>query len=307
MQGWALALLLYPGLLFGIALALAGDWLLGVVRPLLARRLYRSHTRQRHFLQPLYGFLKLARRQASVAWERPASGVMTRPLCSALAIACVLAPVLALTLLPFPGNPTDGQTGSMADLILVLALLTVQPLVRAVLRLQGGGLVALRGAQDLGRLLTALLPVLAVVAALVEVSGSRSLQIAALSAAPETASQALVRLLAGLVLLAALPWLLDGNADRSRGEEMAATYAGRLLQAAALSALWSVLVLPALGEPVWAIAASLAGALFAFVTMRLIGERWAAARREKDAASLAWATALPVSALALIVALWLGA
>jgi hypothetical protein len=187
-----------------------------------------------------------------------------------------------------------------------LLLLAVQPIARAVLRLQSGELRSLRGAQDVGKLLTGLVPMLVAVAALVEVSGNRSLQLASLTAAPETAAQTLVRFVAGAGLLLALPWWHDWNGNSTMARESAGIYAGRLMQTAALAGFWSIIVLPAPGHLVWAIVAYFIGMLFAYAAMRSY-ERFSPARREKDAASVAWVTALPAAAVALIVAvLWPG-
>src|SRR5438270_4050390 len=61
----ALGVLIYPGLLFGAVLAMAGEWTLTLLRPLLPRRGYRFQSGPRPFFQPLYDFLKLAGRQSS--------------------------------------------------------------------------------------------------------------------------------------------------------------------------------------------------------------------------------------------------
>jgi hypothetical protein len=182
----------------------------------------------------------------------------------------------------------------------------VQPVSWAVLRLREGGPAALRGAQDLGRLLTGLLPLLLLVAALVEVSGTGSLRLSSLLIAPETPQQTLVRLLAGVGLLLVLPWWTAWGRDGSAAQWSASAYAGRFVQAVALSALWTVLVLPSPGDLPWAVALMTAGTLFAYIAIRLLAERWAPARRESEAAALLWATAVPLSVLALLVAFWQG-
>jgi hypothetical protein len=189
-------------------------------------------------------------------------------------------------------------------------LLAVYPLCRSALLISGGvssgdGEAALRGARDLGRLVVGLFPALLAVSALVEVSGARTLQVAGISAAPESAAQFLVRVLSGAALLVALPWWLDARGSGARVG--AGAYAGGFLQGAALAALWSSLVLPAPGEVPWALAVAIGGALFAYAGMKIISRRWASGRRERDAANLAWATALPAAAIALAVALWPGA
>jgi hypothetical protein len=216
----------------------------------------------------------------------------------------MLGPLLALALLPVPGNPiTSGPNSVSPDIVTVLALLSVQPLAVASLRLREGGLAVLKGAQELGRLLTGLLPSLLVVAALVEVLGNRSLRLAELGAAPETAAQTLVRLLAGGVLLVALPWWCGRE---SAGGESAGFYVGRLLQRVVLSVLWALLVLPVPGALPWAVVVLLGGALLAYVAMRLLPERLWHGRSERGAASVLWSAAVPLSMLALAIGLWWG-
>jgi len=159
----------------------------------------------------------------------------------------------------------------------------------------------MRGGRDIGRVLTGLLPILASVAALVEVPGSGSLRLVGLTAAPETAVQTLVRLLAGAALLVALPWWLDWRGAHAEAHESAATFAGTFLQRAALAAFWAIAITPAPGDLAWAIAVTVGISLVAYVAMRLISERWAAGMREQEAARLVWATSLPVAVLALIL------
>jgi hypothetical protein len=75
------------------------------------------------------------------------------------------------------------------------------------------------------------------------------------------------------------------------------------LQSTALSVLWPVLVLPGAGDRNWSITIVVLGALFAWVAMRLLGERWWPTRRTADAANLVWAVTLPVAGLALVLSL----
>jgi hypothetical protein len=206
LRAWTLGVLVYPGLLFGLLFALIGEWAFGVVWPLMTPRHARYHQRYGHFLQPLNDLLKLAGRRSPARWQHEDQG--TTAFSQALTWGCVIAPVLALALLPFPANPVSRGVGYTGDLLTIVALLAVQPLLRAFLRLREGDLAAWRGAQDIGRLLTGLVPTLAVATALVGISGSRSLLVSSLSAAPESWQQSVVRFLAGAVLLVALPWWL---------------------------------------------------------------------------------------------------
>ncbi len=60
---WASALLLYPGLLFALTLALIAEWLFGLLLPLTTSRTYRAGATRHSLLQPLYTFLKLSGRR----------------------------------------------------------------------------------------------------------------------------------------------------------------------------------------------------------------------------------------------------
>src|SRR5687768_12014908 len=299
-QAWALALLVYPGLLFAVLLALLTEWLYPPIRQLIART-PRAQSRQRPIIYPLSNFLKLAGRRGSAGW--PGSAEMPVPgksvIESVLGVACALAPLMVLITLPLPLSPllAVGQSG---DLFLVMVLISIQPLAGALLDVRAGGTAALRGAQHMGRLLTGLLPALLSVAALVEVTGAGSIRIAALSAAPETGAQLLVRFLSGGVLLLALPWWrhsADGTANRGG----AGAYAGQFLQRVALAAFWSLLILPAPGDPVWGLVLYTLGTLAAAIAMRFISERLLPARRERDRANFVWTTAVPVAVVALLV------
>lgn len=311
LQAWAVSALLYPGLLFGVLLALAGEWLSAGLRNLLTPRTYRTAARPYAILQPLYNYLKLAGREPDpsllpVRDPAHASGSAGSLYRSGLAAVGAAAPVLALMLLPFPVDSALRRAGVPGDLILVTVLLTVYPLCRAASRLGEGGAEALRGAQDLGGLVTGLVPVLLSMSALVEVSASHSLKIGALTAAPETAAQTTVRVLAGVALFVALPWW-----SRGRGRDLpagsAGAYAGMLLQRAALAGVWAALVLPAPGELPWALVVYIGGSLLAYAGMSILSERWAPAARERDAARLAWVAAMPAALFALVSALWWGA
>ncbi len=295
---WTLALLLYPGLLFLVALALAGEWLAAGVRPLFVPRINRMPVARHVFLQPVYDALKLAGRLPSDSRSRNTSG--------GLGLVSIAAPLLATLLMPVPGSLLVGRGAGAFDLFSVLVLLAIQPVVGATVRLRGGGLPALRGGQDLGRLITGLLPALLSVAALAEVASSRSLQLASLTAAPESAPQAIVRLLAGAVLLLALPWWV-GSEVTVYGVGGEQPGAGRMFQRAALAALWAVLALPLPGDLPWAVAVIVPGAIVAYMAMRLIPSHWAQGRSEAGLAGLLWSATVPAALVALVVALWSGA
>jgi hypothetical protein len=304
---WASALLLYPGLLFAVALALVGEWTFGIFLPLVTSRTYRSRAHRHAPLQPLYTFLKLSGRRGPAHWS-PDDTAQRRPATasSLLSSAGAIAPILALALLPLPGSPLSRDGGPHADLLTILLLLAAGPLCKAASRLLAEDLTSLKGARGIGELITGLLPSILAIAALVEVSDTHTLTVASLTAPPETAGQTIVRLLVGVVLLAALPWWLDWCGANNVADN-APSYAARLLQTSAISVLWALLILPAPGDRSWAIALTILGALFAYLVMRAVPYFWVPIRREKDAASLLWATATPIALLALVVALWTGA
>ena len=223
---------------------------------------------------------------------------------SILSAAGAVAPLLALVMLPLPASPLLA-TGQAADIVLIVLLLLLQPLSGAFLGLRSGGLISLHGVQDLGRLLTGLLPALIAIAALIEVTGTSSLRLAALAPAPETGAQTLVRLLSGTVLLFALPWWRSSG-ETAANQAQAGQYSARLLQSIALAAFWALLVLPMPGDQVWAVALYVLSIFIVAIAMRLISERLLPVRRERDRADLVWATALPVAVLSLLVSFWWG-
>jgi hypothetical protein len=311
---WALTLLLYPGVVFAALVVLVGEWLVGMARPFFSPRLYRSQTRLYSPLQPLYVFLKLLGRQGAVRWQRPGDSptAPSHPGETVLSVIGAIAPLLALALLPAGGSPIESQLGAVGDLLILLLLLAVQPVSSALLRLREGrstevGPETMNGARQLGRLLAGLLPTLLLAAALVEVSGANTLALSSLTAAPLTAQQTLVRLLAGVALLLALPWWSGWSREGAGTEGSAGGYAGRVVQTVALAAFWTVIALPAPGDTPWAVALFIIGTLFAYTTFKIVSERWAPARREGEATGLLWAATLPAAALALLLALWTGA
>lgn len=301
LQQWLSALVLYPGLLFALLFALAGEWLASAARPLLIRQRTRLPLPRYGFFQPLYDALKLAGRQPS---EQARVGVANGAGANLLGLTAFLGPLLALMLMPLPGKPFAGDA-TRYDILTVLALLAVHPLVAAALRMREGGVRALEGAQGLGGLLTGLLPLLLAVAALVEVLGNRTLRLADLGVAPETAAQSLVRLLSGAVLLVALPWW--NSRDSGVRGESTGLYLGHLVQSVALAVLWALLILPVPGDFIWATLVLLGGALLAYVAMRLVPERLWLGRSRRGAAGMVWSAAVPVSVIALAVGLWWGA
>jgi hypothetical protein len=294
---------------FAVLAALAGEWLAGMARPFLSARVYRTSTRIYSPLHPLFTFLKLLGRQGAARWQRPGDSptTATHPGETVLSVLGAIAPILALVLLPVAGSPIGNRLGAVGDILVLLLLLAIHPLSGALLQLREGGSEATSGARDLGRLLAGVLPVLLIVAALVQVSGTNTLSLASLTAAPLTPQQTLVRLLAGFALLLGLPWWSGLNRGQAGIEGSAGAYIGRFFQAVALAAFWAVIVLPAPGDITWAVILFVFGTLFSYVTFKMVSELWAPARRQAESTSLLWAATLPAAALALILALWIGA
>jgi hypothetical protein len=304
LAAWGFALLVYPGLLSAALLALVGHWLAGLVAPLFMPKLYRQRTRIGTFFGPILLISKMLGRKNAARWQAdsPAepSSLAAENL---LVLAGVIAPLIALALMPLTGNPVTEQLGVSSNLFVILALLAVYPLVSVAVQARSGGLSGMAAAQTVGSLLTGLLPTLLIVAALIQVAGSHTLFMTSLLEAPVTPQQTFVRILAGVALLVALPWWLGGASLRDTGRPGAGLLTGRLVQTAVLSVFWSLLVLPLPGDAAWSYILPVLGALFACLVMRLLSDLWVPSRRPSDAANLAWATTLPLAILAFILGL----
>ena len=135
---WALAVLVYPGALFGIVLALLGDWLFVSIRPSFSPGPRRAPGRRHMLTGPVYNFLKLLGRSdapgLTPVGDRP--GVRGSLVAQLL---LVVAPILALALLPFPASPAQQAIGSVSDLLVIIVLLALGPVCMAVVRSYGGG------------------------------------------------------------------------------------------------------------------------------------------------------------------------
>jgi hypothetical protein len=314
LAAWGFAVLVFPGLLFAVLLALAGYWLAGLIAPLFMPKLYRQRTRIGSFFGPLLRMSKLLGRKHAARWQvdSPGTAGVTDPSSqiaeSLLVLVGAIAPLIALALMPLVGNPVTGQLGVSSNFFVVLALLVVYPLVSVGAQARTGGLAGMSAMQSVGALLTGLLPTLLIVAALIQVAGSHTLFMTGVLAEPLTPQQTFVRILAGVALLVALPWWLGSASLRDTGHYSAGSVgagllAGRLMQTAALSVFWSLLVLPMTGDALWSYILPVAGALFACLAMRLVSALWVPARRPSEAANLAWATTLPLAILAFLLGL----
>jgi len=246
MTGWldvGAALLLWPGLLGGSALA----WLLLWIQRKLAARLQGRVGPP--FYQPFFDFVKLLGKETVVPGGVSRRLLYALPLISAAAVTC------ALGMIPVPGNPMASFSG---DLIVLLYLLEM-PAVCEVLA--GYGSRSLYGqvgsAREAVLWLGYNLPFLAAVVSLA--IQTKSLSLSALAAAPVRP----VHLAAALAFLLALPARLKRNpfsipnAEQEivagpfteySGAPLAFFELSHGLELVALTSLFIVLFLPAAGS-----------------------------------------------------------
>lgn len=303
-NAWLLAVLVYPGLLFGLVLAGVGE---------AGRALLSGRPRPR----PGATAWRLWRRRAAAGPGAALAGLV------------VAAPLAALLLLPLPGHPlvrgaaAEGTLAVPGDLPAVLALLLGGNVAAAGIGLGASTPGAqLGGARLLRGTLLAAVPASLALAALTTMAGS--LHIAAvgglLLGAPSAARTGMVVAAAG-ALLTALPALGQWPPADAAGPDPAAptvvsylagldgwplalARAGGALQRGAWAATWVVLCVPgtvprgadpgAAGVFLAALGALLAG-------LALLGRR--PAWPPDDPTALAWRAGLPLAGLALVLAL----
>jgi NADH-quinone oxidoreductase subunit H len=194
MQGvqYALALLIWPGLIGGALLS----WLfLWIGRKLTARVQARQGP---PFYQPFFDFVKLLGKQTVIP------GGVGRGLFYGLPLAALVSIIAALILIPAPGNPAAG--GFNGDLVLLLYLLEMPALLDV---LAGYGSRSLYGQVSAAReaILTLAynLPFLAAMIALA--MQAHSFRLSQLVATPFS----VVHVLAALAFLLAIPARLKSN------------------------------------------------------------------------------------------------
>lgn len=258
---WAVAALIWPGLLGGTLLG----WLFMWLERKLAARLQRRFGPP--FMQPLYDFFKLIGKQTVVP-----AGVDVRVF-YALPLAAVAASLAALALLPLPGNPL-GRAAT--DAIVLLYLLEVPALCDVlagfVTRNPYGQVSAAREA------LLALgynLPFLAAVIALAVSAGG--FQLDTLVGRPWS----WIHLAAAIAFLVSLPARLKSNpfsisnAEQEilagahteyNGTPLALFELAHALEFTALVGLFAVLFTPTLGDPL-AYGVALAGVALGVVVL----------------------------------------
>jgi NADH-quinone oxidoreductase subunit H len=266
-SGWwgiGSALLLWPGLIGGAALA----WLLVWIQRKLAARLQGRQGPP--FYQPCFDFIKLLGKETVIPGGVDRRLLYGLPLVSAVAVICALA------LIPVPGTPMPSFTG---DLILFLYLLEMPALCEV---LAGYGSRSLYGQVGAAReailWLGYNLPFLAAVVSLA--IKAKSLTLAALAAAPVGP----VHLAAAAAFLFALPArlkrnpfsipnaeqeIISGPFTEYSGAPLALFELSHGLELVALAGLFTVLFLPVRAIPGqgWLLYLLGSGALVALITL----------------------------------------
>ena len=247
MNGWwgiGAALLLWPGLIGGAALA----WLLLWIQRKLAARL--QGRKGPPFYQPCFDFIKL------LGKETVLPGGVNRRLLYALPMVSAVAVVCALSVIPVPGNPMPSFAG---DLIVLLYLLEMPALCEVLAGYSSRSLYGQVGsAREAILWLGYNLPLLAAVLSLA--IKAKSLTLAELAAVPLGP----VHFAAAAAFLLALPARLKRNpfsipnAEQEivagpfteySGAPLAFFELAHALELVALVSLFTVLFLPAANAP----------------------------------------------------------
>ncbi|HEY7347974.1 MAG TPA: NADH-quinone oxidoreductase subunit H [Ktedonobacterales bacterium] len=245
---YAITILLYPGGMFAL---LAGWVLLWLAGSLSAR--WRG-IRGTSLLQPARDFFKLLNKTTSLPIGAE-TGVRLIPLLA------VVAPLLALVLLPLPGNLAADSSTTSGDLLAVLFLLllpALAPVFLGNLLASPYGRVAAQRAVRRAALLAALLLLSAL--AIAAQRGSLSLALLTTPQSHPSAANIILDALAGLIFLLCLPALIPQPAwgiFQSSPELIAGPYtdltgadlalmqlSATLQQIAAASLLASLFILP---------------------------------------------------------------
>lgn len=194
---YAITLLLYPGGLFAL---LAGWFLLALGRKLTAA--WRG-TRSPRLAHPLDDFLKLLGKTTGLPAGANSGGLR------ALAFVAAIAPLLALVLMPLPGNASAGTAYTTGDLLVVLLLLLLPALTPFLLGTLQTSPYARRAAQatllrSAGVIALTLLSALAVAAQ----RGVLDLRILGTTQTHPTPASVALDIVAGLIFWFCLPALI---------------------------------------------------------------------------------------------------
>ncbi len=246
--GYFISLLLYPGGLF----ALVAGWLLYWLREALAER--RRGEPMPRLLQPAQDVFKLLGKSASFPAHSEA-------LARGVPLLVALSPLVALVLIPVPGNSAFRTGTTTGDLLAVVFLLLLPALAPFVLgQLIRSPLARIAAARATRRTLVLMGGILLSTLAVAAQRGALDLSILALQQARPTAASVTVDALAGLLfcvclpaLLARRPWgwfqhdleLIAGPFTDLAGADLALVQLGALAQqVAALSLLAVLYILP---------------------------------------------------------------
>lgn len=194
--GYVLSLLLYPGGLF----ALIVGWLLFWLREALTAR--RRGEPVPRLLQPVRDVFKLLGKSASF----PAH---SETLARGVPLLAALSPLVALVLIPVPGNSTFRTSAPAGDLLAVVLLLLLPALAPFVLgHLLRSPLARISAERATRRTFALIGGVLLSTLAVAAQRGSLDLGVLALPQARPTAASVIVNALAGLLFCICLPALL---------------------------------------------------------------------------------------------------
>ncbi len=308
--GFVIAVLVYPGLLAAALAAVALGW---------ARQSVRGAVSRDGAGSPLTALREL---RADFGREATAAGVLPWALTLA-SLAAILAPLLALVLLPVPGNPLAQALGMTGDLAVEAGLLVGLPLARLFVGWATPSpytrLAADRGARLLAG---AVLPLALAVTVTAEQLGT--LGLAGVPAAPTGNIAVVARIFAALALALVLPALVRavalragvGDVDLPGGElaevsgrDLALFRIGEALQLVAAAAFFTAAFLLPIFARVNATGRAIVWVAGIVVTCAALGawEGYAGNRPEgEERAPLSWWLGFPLllALVALVAAAW---
>lgn len=214
---FALAVLVYPGVVVAVIAALALSWARQWVRAIAGRQSTPAPLRE-------VSELRMALDRDTVT----PGGVMPQVVAAASAVAAIF-PLLALLLLPLPGNPLVGSLGLTGDIVMEGSLLLGVPVARILL----GWIIPspyTRIAADRGARLLAGVSVVMILALAANAEQLSTLSLTlARSTTPLPTFALITRLLAALAFVSTLPPLARMSSLRS-GQPGGELLAGELTE-----------------------------------------------------------------------------